>query len=82
MTLVYGCFGCGGEEDPARTCTIIYQAENGRPKMHWLCRPCVTRFGPGKIRSGLTRQDMHPNAQPESGGCSPYRQAKPQPCTE
>ena len=76
--VVYGCFGCGGEELPERTHTMMYHDTVADTwEMHWLCRPCLRRFsdmGPLKVRDGLTEADKHPDAQAEFFGGSPIRE--------
>lgn len=74
FTVVYGCFGCAGEEDPERSATIIYTTNDGSRAIHWLCRACVRHHGPEKALSHLTEAHMHPSAQPVFNGCSPTRQ--------
>lgn len=74
FTVVYGCFSCGGEEDPERSATIIYTKTDGSRAMHWLCRACVQHHGPEKALSQLTEPEMHPSAQPVFNGGSPTRQ--------
>ncbi len=76
MTVVYGCFGCGGEEDPRITFTAIYRDQEGKLQMHWLCQACLKRFGPQKAARELTHLDKHPDAQPEFNGCSPIREVE------
>ena len=71
--VVYGCYGCGGEETPLRTATIMHRDADNTPRMHWLCRSCVHRHGPEKALSQLTHADRHPNAQTSFNGTSPTR---------
>ena len=74
FTVVYGCFSCGGEEDPERSATMIYTKDDGSRAIHWLCRPCVQHHGPERALSQLTEAEMHPSAQPVFNGSSPTRQ--------
>ena len=75
MTVVYGCFGCGGEENPEATFTMMYKDEEGAYQMHWLCRPCLQRFG-DRVRLELTHLDRHKDAQEEFDGFSPTREVE------
>ena len=74
FTVVYGCFGCGGEDHPERSATIIYTKDDGSRVIHWLCRACVRRHGPERALSRLTEAEMHPSAQLVFNGSSPTRQ--------
>ena len=81
-TVVIGCFKCAGEENPEKTCTIFYRAENGKTKMHWLCHPCTHWLQTEKGLQNLTSTDMHPQAQREFDGFSPSRERERSPINQ
>ncbi len=62
---VYGCFYCGGSEDPQITHHILYTTLYNKLDAGWLCRRCLREIrthGPKLVHSGLTHLHKHVNA--------------------
>lgn len=65
MVRVYGCFHCGGSEDPSVTHHILYTTLKYELDTGWLCQKCLRKLrmpDPMRVHSGLNYLDKHVNA--------------------